>query len=121
MTLGVGTLSCGSYVPLVLLVLTLIATRFLIDLLKLKQRKETNMEHKNNVKINWKTGLTSLVETFWTIGTSIAAAGVLQTHRQAHCLVAQADTRPKPVKELALPTHGQTDSNKARNANILYK
>lgn len=35
------------------------------------------MEHKNNVKINWKTGLTSLVETFWAIGTSIAAAGVL--------------------------------------------
>ena len=38
------------------------------------------MEHKNNVKINWKTGLTSLVETFWAIGTSIAAAGVLQPH-----------------------------------------
>lgn len=27
---------------------------------------------------------------------------------QAHCLVTQADTQPKPVKELALPTHGQT-------------
>ena len=27
---------------------------------------------------------------------------------QAHCLVTQADTRPKPAKELALPTHGQT-------------
>jgi hypothetical protein len=27
---------------------------------------------------------------------------------QAHCLVARADTRPKPAKELALPTHGQT-------------
>lgn len=66
------------------------------------------MEHKNNVKINWKTGLTSLVETFWTIGTSIAAAGVLPTHRQAHCLVAPPDTRPKPAKELALPTHGET-------------
>lgn len=25
---------------------------------------------------------------------------------QAHCLVAQADTQPKPVKELALPTRG---------------
>ena len=25
---------------------------------------------------------------------------------QAHCLVARADTRPKPAKELALPTHG---------------
>ena len=24
---------------------------------------------------------------------------------QAHCLVAQVDTQPKPVKELALPTH----------------
>jgi len=42
------------------------------------------MEHKNNVKINWKTGLTSLVETFWAIGTSIAAAGVLQPKSQAH-------------------------------------
>jgi hypothetical protein len=63
---------------------------------------------KRNVRINWKIGLTSLVETFWAIGTSIAAAGVLQTHRQAHCLVARADTRPKPAKELALPTHGQT-------------
>jgi len=36
---------------------------------------------------------------------------------QAHWQVAQADTQPKPAKELALPTHGQTDSNKARNAN----
>jgi hypothetical protein len=27
---------------------------------------------------------------------------------QAHCLVAQADTLPKPAKELALPTHGLT-------------
>lgn len=25
---------------------------------------------------------------------------------QAHCLVAQADTQSKPVKELALPTYG---------------
>ena len=35
---------------------------------------------------------------------------------QAHCLVTHADTRPKPAKELALPTHGLT-GNKARNAN----
>lgn len=27
---------------------------------------------------------------------------------QAHCLVTQADSHPKPAKELALPTHGQT-------------
>jgi len=66
------------------------------------------MEHKINVKINWKTGLTSLVETFWAIGTSIAAAGVLQPHSQAHCLVALANTQPKPAKELSLPTHGLT-------------
>ncbi len=78
------------------------------------------MEHKRNVKIIWRTGLTSLVETFWAIGTSIAAAGVLQTHRQAHCLVAQADTRPKPVKELALPMHGERGRNKTRNANKGY-
>ena len=63
------------------------------------------MEHSNNVKTNWKTGLTSLVETFWTIGTSIAAAGVLQPHSQAHCQVAQAITQPKPAKKLVLPTH----------------
>lgn len=63
------------------------------------------MEHRNNVKINSKIGLTSLVETFWTIGTSIAAAGVLQPHSQAHCQVAQAYAQPKPAKKLALPTH----------------
>jgi len=28
---------------------------------------------------------------------------------QAHCLVAQANTYPKPAKELALPTHGLTE------------
>lgn len=27
---------------------------------------------------------------------------------QAHCLVAQASTQPKPAKELALPTHELT-------------
>ena len=27
---------------------------------------------------------------------------------QAHCLVARADTKPKPAKELALPPHGLT-------------
>ena len=27
---------------------------------------------------------------------------------QAHCLVARADAQPKPAKELALQTHGQT-------------
>ena len=96
--------SCDSYVPLALLVLTLIGIKFFTNLLKLKQRKETNMEHKRYVKINCKTGLTSLVETFLAIGTSIAAAGVLVTYRQ--CLVVQDDTRPKPAKELTLPTHG---------------
>lgn len=29
-------------------------------------------------------------------------------HSQAHWLVAQADSQPKPAKELALPTRGQT-------------
>jgi hypothetical protein len=77
------------------------------------------MEHKNNVKINWKTGLTSLVETFWAIGTSIAAAGVLQPHSQAHCLVALANSRPKPAKELACP-NARSDRDKARNANTQY-
>ncbi len=66
------------------------------------------MEHINNVTINWKTGLISLVETFWAIGTSIAAAGALQSHSQAHCLVALANAQPKPAKELSLPTHGLT-------------
>jgi hypothetical protein len=28
---------------------------------------------------------------------------------QAHCLVAQANTHPKPAKELALPTHRLTE------------
>lgn len=43
-------------------------------------------------------------------------SGWIFRKRQAHCLVAQADTQPKPAKELALPTHGLT-GNKARNAN----
>lgn len=79
----IGSQCCDSYVPLVLLLLTLIAIRFLKSLLKLKQRKETRMEHKNNVKINLKTGFTSVIETFWAIGTSIAAAGVLQHNLQS--------------------------------------
>lgn len=29
-------------------------------------------------------------------------------YSQPHCLFAHADTQPKPVKELALPKHGQT-------------
>ena len=29
---------------------------------------------------------------------------------QAHLQVAPAITRPKPAKELALPTHGQTEN-----------
>ena len=36
---------------------------------------------------------------------------------QAHCQVAQADTRPKPTKELVLPTHKESADNKERNAN----
>ncbi|GAF05873.1 hypothetical protein JCM21142_114631 [Saccharicrinis fermentans DSM 9555 = JCM 21142] len=31
---------------------------------------------------------------------------------QVHCLVTQADTQPKPVKELALPTHELTEKIK---------
>ena len=70
------------------------------------------MEHKNNVKINREIGLTSLVETFWTIGTSIAAAGVLQPHCQAHCQVAQPNAQPKPAKELAFPSHEEASTIK---------
>ncbi len=44
----------------------------------------------------------------------------MQSQSQAHCLVARADTRPKPAKELALLTHGLTLMNKARNANTVY-
>jgi len=35
---------------------------------------------------------------------------------QAHCLVAQANTQPKPAKELAC-LNAQTEENNARNAN----
>ena len=35
--------------------------------------------------------------------------GISPTHIQAHCQVAQADTQPKPAKELALPPHGLTE------------
>lgn len=40
---------------------------------------------------------------------------------QAHCLVAQAITQPKPVKELVLPPHGKITNDKARNANTVSK
>ena len=33
---------------------------------------------------------------------------------QAHLQVAQADTPPKPAKELAFPTHGQTEKYAAK-------
>jgi hypothetical protein len=38
----------------------------------------------------------------------IRFGGYNPTQSQAHCLVAQAVTRPKPAKELALPIHGLT-------------
>ena len=41
-------------------------------------------------------------------------------HSQAHCLVTQADTHPKPAKELVLSTQGLMMINKARNANNVY-
>tara|TARA_R110001583_G_scaffold33438_4_gene112909 strand:- start:1637 stop:1870 length:234 start_codon:yes stop_codon:yes gene_type:complete len=72
-----------------------------MDLSRLKQRKETNMEHEKNVKMNGKSGLTSLVETFWTIGTSIAAAGVLQPYSQAHCQIAQEPHNQNLPKSLS--------------------
>ena len=40
-----------------------------------------------------------------------------QSHSQAHCLVAQADTQPKPAKKLVLFKQGLMIMNKARNAN----
>jgi len=36
---------------------------------------------------------------------------------QALCQIALADARPKPAKELVLPTHDKSAANKARNAN----
>lgn len=35
-------------------------------------------------------------------------SGWIFRKRQAHCLVARADTQPKPAKELALLTYGLT-------------
>jgi len=72
-----GSVCCGVVVPIVLLVLTLVLTKFIINLLKLKHRKEASMATTNNVKISVITGLTTLVETLWAIGTSVAAAEVL--------------------------------------------
>lgn len=54
----------------------------------------------NNVKINRKTKLTSLVETFWAIETSITASGFLQTHSQA---VALANGTTKTSQETNPP------------------
>jgi len=42
-------------------------------------------------------------------------------HSQAHCLVAHADTRPKPAKELALPTHGLTEKKKHETLTRVHK
>ena len=38
---------------------------------------------------------------------------------QAHWLVTQADTQPKPAKELAFP-NARIEKDKARNANKSY-
>jgi len=43
---------------------------------------------------------------YWNIYRS---SGCSATASQAHCLVAQADTQPKPVKELAYPNAQQTE------------
>lgn len=37
--------------------------------------------------------------------------------KQAHLQFAQANVRPKIAKELAFPTHGETERNKARAHN----
>lgn len=52
----------------------------LINKLK-NNKKEVFMEHIKKVKIGLKKGFISIIETLWTIGTSIVAGDVLKnTH-----------------------------------------
>lgn len=66
---GLVFTSCGGFLPIVLLVLTLIITKYLL----IKPRKENIMEAN---KMNKKTqlGVNAMIETGWAIGTSIAAS-----------------------------------------------
>jgi len=70
--LGGDSLSCSSFVPVALL----IVIRLLINLYN-NERKEALMEQIKKVKIAIKLGLTSIMETFWAIGTSAVAGDVL--------------------------------------------
>jgi len=106
----VGTSWCGGVVPVALLVVILVLIKSIMYLFNLKNKeKEVTMDTMKNVKIILNTGLTSLVETFWAIGTSIASAGVL--HTAIHiCNSHEPTLRPKIAKEYVLPTHGRNET-----------
>ncbi len=40
------------------------------------------MEHVNKMYARIRTGLKAIIETVWTIGTSIASAGMLKNNKQ---------------------------------------
>jgi hypothetical protein len=66
---------CNGFVPVAFLVISLTIIRFFMNH-KTNKRKETYMEHVNeNNKCT--TGLKSMIETVWAIGTSVAATGAL--------------------------------------------
>ncbi len=72
---------CNGFVPVAFLVISLIISRFILNLITDK-KKETDMEQVkkrvNKVRTIVMNGLTSTIETVWAIGTSIAGTDVLK-------------------------------------------
>lgn len=72
---------CNGFVSVAFLVISLIVLRFILNLITYK-RKETSMKHIKEVISNFKTivmsGIISIIETVWAIGTSIAGTDVLR-------------------------------------------
>jgi TRAP-type C4-dicarboxylate transport system permease large subunit len=76
-SLGVDTMYCNGIVPLALLILSLMLMKYLAKKITIK-RKETPMEQVIVKTEKLKTGLKSMIETIWAIGTSVAATGALR-------------------------------------------
>jgi TRAP-type C4-dicarboxylate transport system permease large subunit len=67
---------CNGIVPLALLTLSLMLMKYLVTKITIK-RKEMPMEQVIVKTEKLKTGLKSMIETIWAIGTSVAATGAL--------------------------------------------
>jgi hypothetical protein len=67
---------CNGFVPVALLILSLMSMKYLTTIITIK-RKEMLMEQVIVKNEKLKTELKSMIETIWAIGTSVAATGVL--------------------------------------------